>query len=75
MAIIAWVAWDVMSEALYDMVLVVSLPFTDAIDYSAGLIWEFMVKVIAVFIVIGCADLIYARHAFNKEMMMSKYDV
>lgn len=75
MAIIAWVAWDVMTDALYDMVLVVSLPFADAVDYSGGLIWEFMVKVIAVFIVIGCADLIYARHAFNKEMMMSKYDV
>lgn len=75
MAVVAWVAWDVMSGALYDMVLVVQLPFLTAIDYSSGLIWDFMVKVIAVFILIGVADLLYARHAFSKEMMMSKYDV
>jgi flagellar biosynthesis protein FlhB len=75
MLVVAWVAWDVMTGALHDMVLVVSLPFLEAIDYSSGLVWDFMVKVIAVFIVIGAADLLYARHAFNKEMMMSKYDV
>ena len=75
MAVVGYVAWDVMATALYDMVLVVGQPFDNAIDYGGGLLWEFMLKVTAVFIGIGCVDIIIARKQFSKEMMMSKYDV
>lgn len=75
MFIVGWVAYDVMSDALWDMVLITSIPFHLAIKYSGGLLLEFMVKVTAAFIFIGAIDIIIARKQFNKEMMMSKYDV
>ncbi|MFO0727426.1 MAG: EscU/YscU/HrcU family type III secretion system export apparatus switch protein [Myxococcota bacterium] len=73
--IVAWVAYDVMSGTLWDMVLIVSQPLHEAVAYGGKLIWDFMVKVIMAFLVIGIADLLYARKSFAKEMMMSKYDV
>lgn len=75
MIIVGWVAYDVMSDALWDMVLITSIPFHLAVKYSGGLLLEFMVKVTAAFIFIGAIDIIIARKQFNKEMMMSKYDV
>ncbi len=75
MGVIGWVAYDVMSGTLWDMVLIVSQPLHEAVAYGGKLIWDFMTKIIAAFMVIGLADLLYARKAFAKEMMMSKYDV
>ena len=75
MAVVTYVAWDIMSDALADMVLVVSQPFENAIEFGAGLLTEFMIKVTAVFMIIGVVDLLIARKQFAKEMMMSKHDV
>ncbi|MCK6548285.1 flagellar type III secretion system protein FlhB [Myxococcota bacterium] len=75
MGIAAWLAWSVMSDAIGDMVLTITLPLYQSIDYSAGLLWDYFTKTLVLFAVIGLADLLYARHSFNKEMMMSKYDV
>ena len=75
MFVVTWLAWDVMSNALYDMVLVVAQPFEIAIDLGGSILWEFMLKCTALFVIIGCLDLIIARKQFAKEMMMSKYDV
>ena len=75
MAVVTYVAWDIMTAALADMVLVVSQPFENALEFGAGLLTEFMIKVTAVFIIIGVVDLIIARKQFAKEMMMSKHDV
>jgi len=73
--VVGIVAWDVMSDALYDMVLIVTQPFENAVDYGSGLLWDYMLKTTAVFIMIGVVDLLIARKQFNKEMMMSKHDV
>jgi flagellar biosynthetic protein FlhB len=75
MAVVTYVAWDIMSEALADMVLIVSQPFENALEFGAGLLSDFMIKVTAVFMIIGALDLIIARKQFAKEMMMSKHDV
>lgn len=71
----AWIAWSVMSDAVYDMTLVVTVPIDQAVNFGSGLLWEYMVKTTALFIAIGVADLIWSRRVFNKEQMMSKYDV
>ena len=63
-----------MASALADMVLVVSQPFENALEFGAGLLTEFRSKD-AVFIVIGAVDLIIVEKQFAKEMMMSKHDV
>lgn len=75
MGLAAWIAWDVMSDALYDMTLVVTLPFHQAVDFGSGLVFEYLVKTTALFVVIGVADLLWSRKVFFKEQMMSKYDV
>lgn len=71
----AWIAWSVMEDALYDMTLVVTMRFDQAVDYGSGLLWEYLVKTTALFVAIGVADLLWSRRVFNKEQMMSKYDV
>ncbi len=73
--IVGYVAYDVMRDALSDMVLVVSLPLDQATSFAGDLLWDFMIKVVAIFVVIGAVDLIWTRKEFAKEMMMSKYDV
>lgn len=70
-----WIAWDVMSDALYDMTLVVTMRFEQAVDYGSGLLWEYLVKTTGLFVIIGVVDLLWSRRVFNKEQMMSKYDV
>jgi flagellar biosynthetic protein FlhB len=75
MAAAAWLAYDVMKSALYDMTLVVTLPIGEAVIYSSTLVWEYLLKTSALFIFIGVLDLIWSRKQFFKEQMMSKYDV
>ncbi len=75
MGLAAWVAWAVMRDALYDMTLVVTLPVHRAINFGAGLLWEYLIKTTVLFIIIGVLDMLYSRKQFNKEQMMSKYDV
>lgn len=71
----AWIAYDVMKDALYDMALTVALPLHESVDYGAGLAFDYLVKTTALFIAIGVVDLIWSRKQFAKEQMMSKYDV
>ncbi|MBI2378527.1 MAG: EscU/YscU/HrcU family type III secretion system export apparatus switch protein [Deltaproteobacteria bacterium] len=75
MAVVGYLAYAIMRDALTDMVLIVAMPFHVCIDYAQGLVWDFFVKICLCFILIGGADLLYARKTFSKEMMMSKYDV
>lgn len=71
----AWLAWDIMENALYDMTLVVTQPIEQAIDYGSGLLWEYLMKTTVLFLIIGVLDLLWSRRVFSKEQMMSKYDV
>lgn len=75
MGIAAWLAWSIIRDALGDMTLTVQYPLESSIDYGAGILWEYLIKTLLLFFIIGGADLLYSRHQFNKEMMMSKYDV
>lgn len=75
MGIAAWLAWSILSNALNDMTLSVTLPLVQSVDFGAAVLWDYLVKTTALFVIIGGADLLYSRHTFNKEMMMSKYDV
>jgi flagellar biosynthesis protein FlhB len=71
----AWLAWSVMSDSLHNMVLTVRLPLTESAKFGGTVLWDYMTKTIFLFIGIGVADLLWSRKQFNKEMMMSKYDV
>ncbi len=75
MGIAAWLAWSIIRDAIGDMTLTVQYPLETSIDYGAGILWEYLIKTLLLFFIIGGADLLYSRHQFNKEMMMSKYDV
>jgi flagellar biosynthetic protein FlhB len=75
MGIAAWLAWSIMRDALGDMTLTVMLPIESSVSFGSTLLWDYLVKTLVLFVIIGGADLLYSRHSFNKEMMMSKYDV
>ncbi|MEO1233716.1 MAG: EscU/YscU/HrcU family type III secretion system export apparatus switch protein, partial [Myxococcota bacterium] len=75
MSAAGWLAWNVMENALADMTLAVTLPLEEAVSFSARLVFEYLVKTIVLFVFIGVLDLIWSRRQFNKEQMMSKYDV
>jgi flagellar biosynthesis protein FlhB len=75
MGIAGWLAWSIMRDALSDMTLTVMLPLGSSVQFANGLLYEYFMKTLVFFVVIGGADLLWSRHNFNKEMMMSKYDV
>lgn len=75
MGIAAWLAWSIMSEALYSMTLSVTLPLHQSVQFGATVLWDYLIKTLVLFVCIGGADLLWSRHSFHKEMMMSKYDV
>jgi len=75
MSAAGYIAYDVMKNAVYDMTLSVTLPLEQSVDYSSGLVWEYLLKTTVLFVVIGVVDLIWSRKQFFKEQMMSKYDV
>lgn len=75
MSAAAWIAWSVMKDAVADTALLVTRPIEEAVEFGGGLLFEYLVKTTALFVVIGVADLLWSRKIFNKEQMMSKYDV
>jgi flagellar biosynthetic protein FlhB len=75
MGLAAWLAWSIMEDALYDMTLAVTLPLRQSVDYGSGLLFEYLIKTVVLFVIIGVADLLWSRKQFFKEQMMSKYDV
>jgi flagellar biosynthesis protein FlhB len=75
MGIAAWLAWSILRDALGDMTMTIMFPLTTSISFASGVLWEYFLKTVLLFVIIGAADLLWARHSFNKEMMMSKYDV
>lgn len=75
MGLAGWLAYDIMKSAVYDMTLVVRLPIREAVTYSGGLLGEYLIKTIVLFVLIGVVDLIWTKKQFAKEQRMSKYDV
>lgn len=75
MGIAAWLAWSILRDSLHDMTLTIMYPLPSSVSFASGVLWEYLIKTLVLFVGIGAADLLWARHQFNKEMMMSKYDV
>jgi type III secretion protein U len=52
-----------------------SVPVAGALNIFAYFLWDVVVKVGLFFGIIAVFDFMYQKHAFNKEMMMEKFEV
>lgn len=73
--LIAYLSYVALSDALRDVVLILRSDVHTGVGIIGDIIWDFCIKIGAVFIGIAAFDAFYQRKRFTKDNMMSKYDV
>ena len=74
-SLVTWVTYGAIKDSLRDVVLSARMDLISAIQVGGDIIFNISVRVAALFAVVAAADFFWQRHAFKKDMMMSKYDI
>lgn len=74
-ALVSWVVYDAIEASAADVVRSARMDLMAAVQVGGDIIFNISVRVAALFIIVAAADFFWQRHAFKKDMMMSKYDV
>ena len=73
--LVSVVTFYAVKDAVRDVVLTARMDLPAAMQVAGTIIYNIAVRVAFLFIVIAAVDFFWQRHAFKKDMMMSKYDV
>jgi len=73
--LVSWVTYGAIEEAIRDVVLSARMDILTGTRVGGSIIYNISVRVAFLFFVVAAADFFWQRHAFKKDMMMSKYDV
>ncbi len=73
--LIAYLSFVALSDALRDVVLIIRSDLHTGIGVVGDIVWDFCLKIGAVFIAIAALDAFYQKKRYTKDNMMSKYDV
>ncbi len=73
--LIAYISYVALRAAVRDVVLIVRSELFVGMRVIGEIIWEFCLKIGAVFVIVAAFDAFYQRKRYIKENMMSKYDV
>ena len=73
--IIGYMSYKSMKEAMHDVALTIRSDLFTGIAIVGSIIWTFTIKIAGVFLLIAAADYFYQRKRYEKDNMMSKYDV
>jgi flagellar biosynthetic protein FlhB len=73
--LVSYVAYSSIRDNVRELILAARLDLWTGVSIGGTIIFDIAKKVGALFIVIAAADFFWQRHVFNKDMMMSKYDV
>ena len=73
--VIGWLSWAALKHSMRDVVLMIRSDLYTSMSVIGSVIWNFTIRIGAVFVVIAAADAFYQRQRYFKENMMSKYDV
>lgn len=73
--VIAYLSYVALKRAMRDVTLIIRSDLFIGVKVIGSIIWDFVSKISAVFIVIAAFDAFYQRHRYMKDNMMTKYDV
>lgn len=73
--IVSYVAYATLRDSMREVVLSARVDLWHGVAIGGQIMYDIAIRVAALFIVISVADFFFQRWQFNKEMMMSKYDV
>lgn len=73
--LVVLVVWGVIQDSLKTIVLTQRTDLMTSVSVAGELIKDIVIRVIALFLVLGVADFVWQKRVFKKSMMMSKYDV
>ena len=74
-AAVSYIAYDCLQEAAREVVLAIRVDLWTGVYIGGQIILNIAKKIGLLFVVFAVADFFWQRHVFNKDMMMSKYDV
>lgn len=73
--LVSAVVYTAIEDAMADVVRTARMDMLAAVEVAGDIIYNISVRVAGFFIVVAAADFFWQRHAFKKDMMMSKYDI
>ena len=72
---VSWIAYDAVSESMREVILAARIDLWTGVYLGGQIILNIAKKIGLLFVIFAAADFFWQRHVFNKDMMMSKYDV
>jgi flagellar biosynthesis protein FlhB len=72
---VCWVAYAACKESTREVILATRIDLWTGVYVGGQIILNIAKKIALLFVVFAVADFFWQRHVFNKDMMMSKYDV
>lgn len=73
--LVSYVAYGALEESMREIVLAARLDLWTGVYVGGQIMYNIAIRVAFLFVIIAAADFFWQRHVFNKDMMMSKYDV
>jgi flagellar biosynthetic protein FlhB len=73
--LVSWIAYTSLRDVLREVVLATRIDLWTGVALGGQIIVDIAKKIGLLFVIVAVADFFWQRHVFNKDMMMSKYDV
>lgn len=72
---VSYVAYGALQDSMREVVLAARLDLWTGVYVGGQIMYNIAIRVAFLFVIFASADFFWQRHVFNKDMMMSKYDV
>ncbi len=74
-ALVSYIAYSTVRDSMREIVLAIRIDLWTGVYLGGQIILTIAKKIGLLFVIVAIADFFWQRHQFNKDMMMSKYDV
>jgi flagellar biosynthetic protein FlhB len=74
-ALVSYIAYSSVRDSMREVILATRIDLWTGVYVGGQIILTIAKKIGLLFVVVAVADFFWQRHQFNKDMMMSKYDV
>lgn len=72
---VSWIAYAAVRDSMREVVLAARIDLWTGVYLGGQIIVDIAKRIGLLFVIFAAADFFWQRHVFNKDMMMSKYDV
>jgi flagellar biosynthetic protein FlhB len=74
-ALVSYIAYTSVEASIREVVLATRMDLWTGVQVGGDIILSIAKRIGLMFVIVAAADFFWQRHVFNKDMMMSKYDV